>query len=330
MKECFLITSYCDTEQKITKLKDTIENIKQFDIDIAIHAHYPLNKDIQNSVNHYIYSENFIIDNTSKVSFFWIEFENYKLWNYKTNYNYTVLKQYGESVNYLFSVCYDVIHFLNYDSNIVTELYSKSKEFCDKQSVFYQNLFTKDNSVTSIWFSLNKKDKDSFLKITSYDEYVKSDDYSIEKYIGSQVDKLDVKFIELGNYNNKILYKNEISFDGVDYEEIYENRKKSVASINFDTFFKKEDYFIFGGSFNKKFGILFYDVKSELDIKIKIKNKKYNLTIGEGMVFIDTGLSVDDIHFKEVDIKINEHYIDNVLIDRFLKNKIELINNDKW
>ena len=42
----------------------TIDNLKKFDIDIAIHAHYPLNEEIQNSVNHYINSENFIIDNT--------------------------------------------------------------------------------------------------------------------------------------------------------------------------------------------------------------------------------------------------------------------------
>jgi len=167
MRECFAITTYCNTQNKIDILNSTIDDIKKFGKDIMIHAHLPLSIDIQNKVNYYISSENVIINNEAKVSFFWISKYNYKLYNYQTNYNYTVLKQYSEIVSYLFSIGYDVIHFLNYDGNINLELYEISKKYCHNNSVFYQNFLVKDKYVTAIWFSLNKKDKDFFIKLTS-------------------------------------------------------------------------------------------------------------------------------------------------------------------
>jgi hypothetical protein len=41
MKECFVITTYCNTPYRVEELKKCINNLRQFDIDILVHAHYP-------------------------------------------------------------------------------------------------------------------------------------------------------------------------------------------------------------------------------------------------------------------------------------------------
>jgi len=328
MKECFVITTYCDTQKKIDVLNSTIDNIKKFGKDILIHAHFPLSEDIQNKVNHYISSENFIIDNESKVSFFWTFKYNYKMYNYKTNYNYTVLKQYNEIASYLFSIGYDVLHILNYDSNITSELYEISKKYCQDKSVFYQNFLIKEKYVTATWFSLNKKDRDFFINMTSMEQYVKSSDYTIEHYLGNSISKIDAEFVELENYNYKLLYKNEISFDGVHYRDIYEG--VSMASRDFEFFFKKDGYSIFGGYFNKTLSFLFHTITKRLYVEIQVRDNIFNIIIDNEMFFMDTGIKIEGIKNEEVNIKINDVVLDDVLVDRMLKNKIELINNDKW
>ena len=72
MKECFVITSYCNTPNRVEELKKCINNIKRFNKDILIHAHYPLDLEIQKSVDYYIYdSTNPVIRDGSKVIIRW-------------------------------------------------------------------------------------------------------------------------------------------------------------------------------------------------------------------------------------------------------------------
>ena len=47
MKECFVITTYCNTLSRVEELKKCINNLKHFNIDILVHAHYPLDLEIQ-------------------------------------------------------------------------------------------------------------------------------------------------------------------------------------------------------------------------------------------------------------------------------------------
>lgn len=324
MRECFVITSYCDTDEKLNILKSTIKNIKEFGVDVLIHAHYPLPIEIQNDVNYYINSENFI--DRSRALFFWIKKNNYKIYNYYLDFSYSVIKQYRESVSYLISLEYDVLHFLNYDSYITQDLYAISKKYCENKSVFYQN-FTSINDVIAIWFSLNKKDQNYYMEIFSYDVYKNSEYYEIERYLGANL--RDSILIKLDEYDYKTLCRNEMSFDGFSFDDVY--NKKSLSSLHFSKFFDKEGYSIFGGFFNKTFAILFYNIKKRLFVNIKINDKLFNIIIENDIFFMDTGIEIE--YLKEnnnIVIEINNDVVDGVLIDRFLQNKIELIDNDKW
>jgi len=60
MKECFAITTYCDSDKKVKILNDTIDNLKNFNIDIAIHAHYPLSNCKNIKINDDIIDNEFI------------------------------------------------------------------------------------------------------------------------------------------------------------------------------------------------------------------------------------------------------------------------------
>lgn len=318
MKECFVITSYCDTDEKLNILKSTINDIKKFGKDILVHAHYSLPIEIQNDVNYYINSENFI--DRSRALFFWIKKNNYKMYNYYVDFTYSVLKQYKESISYLLSLDYDILHFLNYDSNITSDLYNQSKD-----TIFYQNVT--GDGISPIWFSISKKDIDMLLSLCEYDTYIR-DPITIEKYLEKYASK-DVKIIKLENYNYNSLYKNEISIDGFSFDDVYD--KKILSSLHFSKFFDKDGYSIFGGYFNKTFAILFYDVKKRLYVNIKINDKFFDIIIENDLFFMDTGIDIE--YLKEnnnITITVNDIIIDHVLIDRFLQNKIELINNDKW
>ena len=96
MKECIAITTYCNTKEKINALNRTIDNIKQYGLPIFIHAHYPLNDEIQKKVHSYHYSSDNPI--SGRYNVFWYYTENYKLELTAHEITYTVLKAWDESI----------------------------------------------------------------------------------------------------------------------------------------------------------------------------------------------------------------------------------------
>jgi hypothetical protein len=331
--ECFAITTYCNTQEKVDILNMTIDNIKQFDIDIMIHAHFPLPVEIQQKVEYYISSENCIVDNERKISWYWKHQHNYKLFNANVNYNYTVLKQIDESSSYLFSIGYGILHFINYDANINDKLYGIAKKN-QGNSIFYQNFITTSRSVTGVWFTLNIKDKHFIKNITSKEEYLNSPAYSLEEYLANKIEGEDVKLIDLGKDNNEILFKNEVSFYGISCADLYGDKtpfgsnaitEVNGVTLNFDLFFKKEGYYIFGGYFNKTLAFIFYNITKKIDVKIQINDKMFNFIVNNDMFFMDTGIKIDGLKYEDVKMVINDLPIDDVLIDRMIKNKIELV-----
>lgn len=340
MKECFLITAYCDTPQKIQLLKESISNLKRYNVDIAIHSHYPLPFEIQEDINYLLYAENYIIGNEIKVSFYWIKDNNYKMYNYKTNYNYTVLKQFNESAKFFFDVLdYDIINFVNYDCHISEQLYNTTKENThNNKSVFYQNFMKSDinideHTLIATWFSVVKKDRDLIVNISDYYTYINNEIYAIEIYLGELIEGQDVHVVKMEEYDYLSLYKNEISGDGEPFLEAY--TQDYFPKKDFSKYFEKDNYSIFGGFFNGKFALYFHDIKKEIKIYLKLRESENTFTI-QNNFFID---SIMDIYELENDyyqdrnnliIKIDDNKIEDSLIERFLKNKIEVVNNHVW
>lgn len=119
MKECFAITSYCNSNEKIKILNNTIDNLKLFNIDIILHTHIPLDSEIQKKVNLYYYSSDNPI--LPRYNLFWYDVYNFRLEYKKYDVAFAVMKQWKEIIN--IAKDYDVIHFINYDINISQEIY---------------------------------------------------------------------------------------------------------------------------------------------------------------------------------------------------------------
>ena len=139
MKECILITSYCDDQQKVDALIKTIKHIRRHNIDILLHAHYPIDVEIQKLVNHYIFASDNPINNT-KYFVWWKEIDSLKMNFITKDHTYTALKQFKEGLLFLKSLSYDIVHVLNYDTYVDDNLFKMQSDLVkSKGSVFYKN-----------------------------------------------------------------------------------------------------------------------------------------------------------------------------------------------
>lgn len=208
MKECFVITTYCNTPQKIVELKKCIENLKKFNIDILIHAHYPLDLDIQNSVTYYIYdSTNPVIRDGSKiiVRWKWYTTANKLLTIPNPDYSYAVINQWVSSLKFLRDKKYDKIHVINYDTFINDFVFKKHQEFLDEHVVVFEytnykgrdfqaNELTGDNLIFLVFFSINSYFVDILTNELTLDKYLQSEDTMLETYLMEVIDKIENKY----------------------------------------------------------------------------------------------------------------------------------------
>ena len=137
--ECIAITSYCNTERKLDILNRTIDNVREYNLPVFIHAHYPLTDEIQKKVHSYFYSSDNPILN--RYNLFWIWIDSYKLEIRVYDMTFTTLKGWSESVQILKD--YERIHIINYDTNLTPDVFNLSRKY--KQSMFLQNKNTERN-----------------------------------------------------------------------------------------------------------------------------------------------------------------------------------------
>lgn len=320
MKECFAITTYCDSDKKVKILNETIDNLKKFNIDIAIHAHYPLSNEIQNKVNFYFYSSDNPI--LPRFNIFWHFIEFYKLEYIQHDYAYTIMKQWKELIYLMYE--YDVIHFVNYDANITTDLYQLSKNNLDK-SIFYEN-FTTPNTVQTIYFSLLSKDFDYFISILDKEKissFPSTNSYipTVELYITSKLND-NFNMIPYNDYKSyiDILLKNEINKtqdDVIKYKKLENGFLYPEDIYLYLTI--KDDYNIFIGYYNDKLTAIIYDLKKEL--KIEIDSVKISISKNTTYFLIDL------CNYKDMIIQINNDIIDNEFIEKFIKIESKIIYN---
>lgn len=252
---CFVITTYCNTTKKVKELKKCIHNLKQFNIDILIHAHFPLNLDIQKSVKYYIYdSTNPIIIDGSKQIIRWKWYVTaFKMLNIpKHDYSYCVMNQWISSIKFLKELGYRQIHIINYDTFI-------------KDSVFKKHIeYIKENDVVFEYFStLRPRDSNGDLKqqeliylafLSIKDTFFQTliDNLTLEKYMASIDTMLETYIMELVNNSTLKIKKN---YSSLQLSKFHDGDFDIYTTIeNFDDFdfLKKTEnnidlYYVFGG-----------------------------------------------------------------------------------
>jgi hypothetical protein len=122
-KKIALIQSYCNSQLKIDALQDTVNKLKELNVDICLFSAIKLPKELTDQVNYYIYSDNNPVLHYPEKAF------NFWLWQfYKSNpdrkfylnkmfsdYGWTVLNQVKHMSFLVKDLGYDYYFLVNYD-----------------------------------------------------------------------------------------------------------------------------------------------------------------------------------------------------------------------
>lgn len=308
--ECFSITSFCNSPQKINALKKTIDNIKQYGLPIFLHAHYPLEDDIQRMVNFYFYSSDNPILN--RYNIFWHNIPKYKLEIKTFDVTYTTLKGWYESIGILEN--YNRIHMINYDTNLTPEIFNLSRKY--GQSIFLQNQDTTRKFLLLTYFCLNREDFKYFrenIRLVNYLKF-KPDDKFLpipEEYIPTFLINKNFFIIPNTEFNQDVLIANDVAED---------------ARFNWDKTLDMGPAKIFIGEYKDLTRILFFDVKEPIQISIVINER---LLIGKATETELFNLGIPFKHIISLQVKINDIFIPDDLIKKFFHLDCKIYDNSE-
>lgn len=321
MKECFLITSYCDTEEKLNVLRETLESLKKYNLDICVHAHYPLPIEIQQKIKYYIYDmSNPIIPFGIRSIIVWRKIDNLQLNILKRDYGYTVVSQWKQGLTFLNDIGYEKVHILNYDAIISDENIKNSKK--DYSGVFY---LKSDDEINLLFSTVKVSDYLSVINSMSYEDYIFMNKYwYAEKYFFNKF-KGDNLFI-----------REEISHKNIRHQP-YELDVYKFE--NYNIHFGERINWVNGEKiYTNKYTFMFYSVNKSVDFKI-FKGFKlyYHNDDVNGFNIIDTDITNEDIKKSfgywdgvdfikgngQIKILINDKVLDNNITSNFCISAIE-------
>lgn len=322
MKECFLITSYCDTSEKKDVLKSTINSLKEYNKDICIHSHHPLPINIQNNIKYYIYDKsNPILPIEQRSVIIWRNVYNYRLNILKRDYGYSVSNQFKQGLLFLHDVGYDIIHIVNYDTIIENDIIENSNKIKDYSGVFYLN---REDEISLLFCSIKVKDYLNKIKEISQDDYINMNDFwYAESYL---TDKF-----KLGNnlyINRKLKDKLRHQLDEFYQYDIKECSLHVGERINWIDSDKV---------YTNKISVFFYNVKESFDFKIFIGYDLYLHETVNSTIIFDTDIMIKDIEQsfgyykdnqfiegnKNIKFLINDKILDDYITSNFCLSAIE-------
>jgi len=302
MRNCFAITSYCDTPKKVDDLKKCINGLKRFDTDILIVAHYPLDLEIQTLVKYYIYdSSNPVIQDGSKIIVRWRQLGDKLLTIRTPDYSFAVMNLWIKSLIFLKNN-YDNIHIINYDIEITDFIFENHQlQLNDHNMVFECDLSV---NISAVFFSIKSTFIDTFLLELTLDKYMLSIDNMLEGYMKEFIEKLT---------NVKLLY--------------YASHITNVSTDIFSGFelLRMSKCYVFGGLNHKTnmFEIIFYDITNQInEIVINIDSNIFKTTNINTYYSFKSPFSISHIYKLIDDGKINIT-VDNEAVSDYILQSIK-------
>ena len=193
MDKLYCITSHCNTEEKLNALKENIKYLKKKKLDILLISHIPLDKDVINLVDHFIYDKiNPILHYPEKYNVVWANIDNHRLISYNPDIGWCSLNQYKIIANYCQNLQYKTYTFINYDVIVTDDMIKFSK---DNQT----NIFSNDNNgnPSFLFNQIIKKDLDNVVSFKR-EEYIPTLNKGIsgpaECYVNNKVRKSGIQF----------------------------------------------------------------------------------------------------------------------------------------
>ena len=320
-KNIFLVMTYPDTKIKEDVTEKCIDSIKKDNNKIILSSHYPVNKNIQNKVDYYLYdSYNPLIEH-SLYNFYWsslpegrIEIKLDKLKN-KSNLNQslTVLNNIENSIRFANQIGYDKIISVSYDFIFNSNNLLKIDELCKKidsenKNGYFMSFNENDMKLLKSVFFIIKTD--FYIKI--FDNLRNPDKFNNEcSKIGSH------NFLENYFYKKLINYSTELIIEETDENKLFDNKDINLFSgVEYLTLLPVEND-------KNSFVVWFNSSNDRDDRRIEFN---YN----------NNGVNTNNTHhiknksyyFKKLTLKDNDNYVINI---NFVDSKTnQIIKNQIW
>jgi hypothetical protein len=302
MKKITLISSYCNTQEKIDVLVKNIKILKNLGLDVMINSPISLPSEVINLCDYYIQTkENPVLNFESKIVYSWVSYnsptKSIKISRGLPDYGwaniYQVKKLSEYALTYNYDIFYHIIYDIKIDDVVINGLLSNDKKsnfyhFHEHQASLHLMIFDREHLLNF----LSNLTLDGYLKINGIVEdwlfdLLKSNrfNYTLEdSYVDDEI--YFYKNMDIHNYSN---------IEGVKY------------------FISKSD---------KNIQIYFYNIISPINLSIIVDSVKLEYVISDRDI-IDLGFNRDNI--KDVIIEYNgQEYEITEDIKNIIHNFIEI------
>ena len=295
MNKLYCILSHCDTDHKISILKKNIEILKSLDYDILLVSHVPLDKEIVNSVNYFIYDKSnpiFYYPQRYMMVYNFISVRNkqIKLEMALPDYGWTVLNQIQKTSAFCNNLSYDFYEFINYDLNLSDEIlkYNKQSNFLTKVKHYDSDEI---RFPSTLWFGIDNNTIEKIKEDVSKEDYLQinprdTEDYFLRKMEKYGFDTLEIPTVDTikchldkkwwGNFNIENEYF-KLFFDN-DSTVIYDLINPIKFSINGEDYLVSENTQLNFGKIDIK-SIGYYDYDNGLVDIIYLFNSNNHTSI---------------------------------------------------
>jgi hypothetical protein len=300
-KRIVLISSYCDTKEKIDILINTIKTIKSYNLDVMVNSPLPLPSDVINMCDFYIQTkENPLLYWPQKSVMSWVrntdKGKEIVIKRALIDYGWAALYQTKKLSEYALTYDYDRYYHIIYDTEIDDTVVSTF--LSDKKCNFFP---FHEHKVSLHLIALDRENLLKFSNLITFDSYLKFN-CIVENWLYDTLIKSNMDYkIELEKIDDLILFhKDDNLFDYSDINGLvffivkdvvhndevclyfYNNKEKINVLINVDGV--ESSYYISNRDIIN-LGFKPYDIKNVLisydgissDITEKIKNIIHNV-----------------------------------------------------
>lgn len=261
-KRIVLISSYCDTKEKIDILINTIKTIKSYNLDVMVNSPLPLPSDVINMCDFYVQTkENPLLYWPQKSVMSWVKHmdkdNEIVIKRSVIDYGWAALYQTKKLSEYALTYDYDRYYHIIYDTEIDDTVVSTF--LSDKKCNFYP---FHEHKVSLHLIVLDRENLLKFSNLITFDSYLKFN-CIVENWLYDTIVNSDMNYkIELEKIDDLILFhKDENLFD--------------YSDINGLVFFIVKDVIL-----NNDVCLYFYDNEEKINVFITVDGvgTSYNIS----------------------------------------------------
>lgn len=274
-KKVALISTYCDTEEKISVLEKNMEIIKSYGIDLILISPISLPENIQKKSDYlFIMKDNPLLDWPTKAMFYWrdLGLDNNRIRITKTcpDYGWAGLYQVKKlseiALSFDYEYFYHMIYDLKIDETVINGLLNEAE--------FNVYPSKRDNTIWEVglhFMVLNRKKIQELIPQITLSNYLSCRGGDAFVWLKKTKEIVDYKIMTEPVEDEIYLY------EGFDFFN-----SSIVEGLKF--FIEKND------ETHETIKILFYDIKSLTNVKIYIDEEKYDYSFSENKL-IDLGFN---------------------------------------